>query len=135
MDTVYRAVAAHVAQQALHRERHALELRLGRLSPRERDVMHCVLRGRLNKQIAAELGISEKTVKQHRGRVMEKMEVRSLAELVRLCESIGSESRDGWAANAARASGGSARGTMSDINLDPESPRSGARIATVRSPP
>ena len=65
--------------------------------------MHCVLRGRLNKQIAAELGISEKTVKQHRGRVMEKMEARSLAELVRLCESIGAEP----------AGGGYQRGTLS----------------------
>jgi DNA-binding NarL/FixJ family response regulator len=48
--------------------------------------MECVIRGRLNKQIAADLGISEKTVKVHRGRVMAKMQVGSVAELVRLCE-------------------------------------------------
>jgi FixJ family two-component response regulator len=53
-----------------------------------------VIRGRLNKQIAADLGISEKTVKVHRGRVMAKMEVGSVAELVRLCdESVLSQSR------------------------------------------
>jgi len=133
MDTVRRAVAGHAAQQALHRERQAIELRLGRLSPRERDVMQCVLRGRLNKQIAAELGISEKTVKQHRGRVMEKMEARSLAELVRLCESIAAaEAAGGWPTEAARASGNGARGTMRASDSDSESDRRDARAATVR---
>ena len=48
-----------------------------------------VIRGRLNKQIAADLDIAEQTVKQHRGRVMEKMAVRSVAELVRVCEAAG----------------------------------------------
>jgi FixJ family two-component response regulator len=51
--------------------------------------MEFVIRGRLNKQIAANLGIAEKTVKVHRGRVMEKMEVRSVAGLVHLCETAG----------------------------------------------
>ena len=52
------------------------------LSPREREVMALVVRGKLNKQIAYELGLSEKTVKIHRGRVMEKMQVQSVADLV-----------------------------------------------------
>ena len=59
------------------------------LSPREFEVMQGVIAGALNKQIAAHLGIAEKTVKIHRGQVMEKMGVHSVAELVRLCESAG----------------------------------------------
>jgi FixJ family two-component response regulator len=56
------------------------------LTPREREVMAQVCAGRLNKQIAAELGIAEKTVKVHRGRVMAKMGARSVAELVQLVD-------------------------------------------------
>lgn len=59
------------------------------LSPREREVMMLVVRGRLNKQIAADIGISEATVKQHRGQVMRKMHVKSLAELVRMADRLG----------------------------------------------
>lgn len=66
----------------------ARRMRFGRLTARERDVLREVLRGRLNKQIAGDLGISEPTVKQHRARVMEKMEVRTVAELIRVCDSI-----------------------------------------------
>jgi FixJ family two-component response regulator len=71
------------------RGREALLERLGRLSAREREVMVHVVRGRLNKQIAADLDIALQTVKQHRGRVMEKMQVRSVAELVHACEAAG----------------------------------------------
>jgi FixJ family two-component response regulator len=60
--------------------------RLGRLTPRERQVCDLVATGLLNKQIAAELGTAEKTVKCHRGRVMEKLQVGSVAELVRLVD-------------------------------------------------
>jgi FixJ family two-component response regulator len=63
--------------------------RLVRLSAREREVLEQVLTGRLNKQIASELGIAEKTVKVHRGRLMAKMEVRSVAELVHQCDVVG----------------------------------------------
>jgi FixJ family two-component response regulator len=55
---------------------------------REREVLDSVLRGHRNKQTAADLGISEKTVKVHRGRVMQKMRARSVAELVHLCEAV-----------------------------------------------
>jgi FixJ family two-component response regulator len=80
-------------QQALERSRNVLDeeaalqdlrKRYDLLSRREREVMALVVRGLLNKQVGFELGISEITVKAHRGRVMEKMEVRSLADLVRM---------------------------------------------------
>ena len=69
-------------QERDHRNR--TDERLSRLTPREREVLSRVVAGRLNKQIAAELGIAEKTIKVHRGRVMRKMGVRTLADLVRL---------------------------------------------------
>ena len=62
---------------------------LARLTPREHEVMLQVITGRPNKQIAATLGTSEKTVKVHRGRVMHKLEVQAVADLVRLCEKAG----------------------------------------------
>jgi FixJ family two-component response regulator len=65
------------------------EQRLGTLTERELEVLRHVIAGRLNKQIAAALGVAEKTVKVHRGRVMAKMGVRSVAELVRVTAQIG----------------------------------------------
>lgn len=59
------------------------------LSPREREVMDGVVSGRMNKQVGGDLGITEITVKKHRGRVMEKMRARSLAELVTMSASLG----------------------------------------------
>ncbi|MFL6570222.1 MAG: response regulator transcription factor [Burkholderiales bacterium] len=64
-------------------ERASINLRLATLTPRERDVLSRVVTGKLNKQIAAELGTAEKTVKVHRARMMRKMQFDSLAELVR----------------------------------------------------
>jgi FixJ family two-component response regulator len=66
--------------------------RIEALSAREREVMAWVISGALNKQIAGELGIVEQTVKVHRARVMEKMQVVSVAELVRICDAAGFQS-------------------------------------------
>jgi FixJ family two-component response regulator len=85
-------------EQALRRDaeqrlraaiRGRIHQRLETLTPRERQVMGQVVRGRLNKQIAADLGTGEKTVKVHRARVMSKMEARSVAELVQLGARVG----------------------------------------------
>src|SRR4051812_44751236 len=70
-------------------ERHAILSRLATLTPREREVFEHVVSGQLNKQVAADLGTVEKTIKVHRARVMEKMGVQSLAELARIAERLG----------------------------------------------
>ena len=68
--------------RAARAERSSIGVRVAALTPRERQVMAHVVAGHLNKQIAADLGIAEKTVKVHRARVMKKMDVGSVAELV-----------------------------------------------------
>jgi FixJ family two-component response regulator len=87
------AVAAAIARDRARRETEAglteLKKRLESLSKREREVMALATAGLLNKQIAAEVGLSEVTVKIHRGRAMHKMGARSFAELVRMAESLG----------------------------------------------
>jgi FixJ family two-component response regulator len=78
------------AEQRLKRSvLKTIQQRLRDLTPRESQVLAQVIRGRLNKQIAAALGTGEKTVKVHRARVMSKMMVRSVAELVQLCAQVG----------------------------------------------
>ena len=67
---------------------NALQERYGSLSRREREVMSLLVRGRLNKQVGGELGISEITVKAHRGRMMRKMRAASFAELVTMAASL-----------------------------------------------
>jgi FixJ family two-component response regulator len=74
----------------LHRDRQEAEQRWARLTPREREVLDLVVNGRLNKQIAAELGVAEKTIKVHRARVMRKFGVRTIADLVRRVVARGS---------------------------------------------
>jgi FixJ family two-component response regulator len=87
--TVRAALERHAAAMRREHDRREVESRLALLSPREREVMGHVVAGRLNKQIAVDLGISLKTVKAHRAKVMEKMRAGSLAELVDLCRAAG----------------------------------------------
>lgn len=82
---IERSRAALDEQANLHVLRHRYES----LTPREREVMALVVRGQLNKQVGGELGISEVTVKAHRGRMMQKMEAGSLAELVNMAARLG----------------------------------------------
>ena len=82
-----RAVRGQDAERQAVHERHAS------LTPRERDVMLLVVSGWMNKQVARELGISEITVKAHRGKVMRKMKARSLADLVRMAAELGLQTR------------------------------------------
>ena len=81
-----------------------IRARIASLTPREREVLKHVVTGQLNKQIASNLGIVEKTIKVHRGRVMQKMRVASVAELVRLMKRCdpGSRSAPGSSETSAR---------------------------------
>jgi FixJ family two-component response regulator len=87
-DRLLRLIAEALKLEAATRERHVRQLsaaaRLDTLTPREREVLDCVLEGRLNKRIAEDLSISIKTVEAHRARVMDKLRVDSTAQLVRL---------------------------------------------------
>ena len=83
---VLRGIGADEAARSRRDSEHAAEQCYGALTPRERQVLPHVIAGRLNKQIAADLGISLKTTKVHRSRIMQKFGVRSVAALVRLAE-------------------------------------------------
>jgi len=88
LDVVHDALERARTMRRQRAEHAAIRARYEQLTPRERDVLRHMLRGLLNKQIASELGISEKTVKFHRGHVMVKMGAGSVAELVRAAERI-----------------------------------------------
>lgn len=81
-ERVTEAIAIHTAQRGRRSRLHAVGQHLGMLTSREREVLERVMDGRQNAEIAVELGISTKTVEQHRARMMAKMKVDSLAELV-----------------------------------------------------
>jgi FixJ family two-component response regulator len=87
------AVCAAIERDTVARQEQAklseIRARLHSLTPREREVLEHVISGKLNKQIAGDLGITEATVKMHRAHVMEKMKVQSIAELARLTERCG----------------------------------------------
>ena len=86
---IEQAVARSVDDRAERDELEDIQKRVEKLTPREREVMALVVRGLLNNQIAFELGTVEKTIKVHRARFMKKMQVGSLAELVRVAEKVG----------------------------------------------
>jgi RNA polymerase sigma factor (sigma-70 family) len=84
LDRIQQAIASDRQARVRRHERAALAARVAQLTPREREVMQLVVAGSSNREIAAELGLSVKTVEVHRARVMEKMKVDSLADLVRI---------------------------------------------------
>jgi FixJ family two-component response regulator len=86
---IERAVTRHDVSRKLQSELNFLRARVATLTPRERQVFNLVVRGKINKQIAFELGPTERTIKMHRHRIMEKMDVQSLAELVLIAARLG----------------------------------------------
>jgi FixJ family two-component response regulator len=88
-EAIGQALARGAADHRQHEEVAIVRARLETLTPREKEVMLRVITGRLNKQIAGDLGAAEKTIKVHRARVMQKMQVHSVAELVRACDRLG----------------------------------------------
>jgi FixJ family two-component response regulator len=89
LDAVRRAIARNASERAVHARAAAIAGRVETLTPREAEVLSLVVSGRLNKQIAGTMGITEKTVKVHRARVMAKMQADSVAELVRMAQLVG----------------------------------------------
>jgi len=89
LDAIHQAVERNKRARGEQTELNEIQRRVDSLSPREREVLSLLLTGMLNKQIASELGTTEKTIKVHRGRVMEKMQAGSMAELVRLAGKLG----------------------------------------------
>ena len=88
LEAVGRAAALDKVTRRADEERRAIYALLEKLTPREREVLMHVIAGRLNKQIAADLGTVEKTIKVHRSRMMAKMGVRTVAALVRLTQKV-----------------------------------------------
>lgn len=89
LEAIDRGLESARQQSAEKEVADEVRTRLATLTPREHEVMLQVITGALNKQIAAVLGTTEKTIKVHRGRVMHKLQVDSVADLVRLCEKVG----------------------------------------------
>jgi FixJ family two-component response regulator len=89
LESIRHAIARDRADRRHHADTADLRARFASLTPREEEVMAWVVTGLLNKQIARELGISEETVKVHRGHAMRKMQADSVAELVRMSERLG----------------------------------------------
>jgi FixJ family two-component response regulator len=88
LDAIKEALLRDGEVRRQRSETFELRKRLGTLTPRERQVLALVVTGRLNKQIAGELGTTDLTIKVHRGRVMRKMGADSLADLVRMAEKL-----------------------------------------------
>jgi FixJ family two-component response regulator len=95
LEAIKQALARAVRERAQLKETQNIQKRLDTLTPREREVLEHVIAGQLNKQIAFDLGTVERTIKVHRARVMDKMQVGSVAELVRMAEKIGITPKSG----------------------------------------
>ncbi|MEZ6088793.1 MAG: response regulator [Pirellulaceae bacterium] len=89
LESVERAMIEDREPRLRRAERRQVDARIALLTKREREVMMLVVAGLLNKQIAHQLGAAEKTIKVHRGRVMQKMQAESVADLVRMAERVG----------------------------------------------
>jgi len=89
LDAVARALARDSREREAHNRQRELRARFDTLTEREREVLSHVVRGRLNKQIAGDLGIHERTVKLHRTAITTKLKVQSVAELTRLTQEAG----------------------------------------------
>ena len=89
LEAIHRGIEQNRVMRQNSAELRILQGRYALLTPREREVFPRVTRGLLNKQIAAELGTSEKTIKVHRGQVMQKMKAASLAHLIQMAEKLG----------------------------------------------
>jgi FixJ family two-component response regulator len=90
---VSRALAQDAAGRAARDQRQELRSRFERLTPREREVFLHLISGQLNKQVAADLDISERTIKMHRASIFQKLEVGSMAEVARVAADLGIEPR------------------------------------------
>jgi len=89
LEAIELAIMRHETRRGLKSRLDMVCARVSALTPREREVFELVIRGLINKQVARALGCTERTIKAHRQRVMEKMQVRTLAELVSLAEQVG----------------------------------------------
>jgi FixJ family two-component response regulator len=89
LDAVALAIERDRKQREQHKTLSELQVRFESLTPREREVIGLITAGLMNKQVAGEMGVTEMTVKIHRGHIMRKMQARSLADLVRMAEALG----------------------------------------------
>jgi FixJ family two-component response regulator len=89
LEAIERALARHAATQQSLKQLNFLQSLIATLTPREAEVFSLMVRGKLNKQIAHQLGTSERTVKAHRAMVMQKLQVQSFAETVSIAERVG----------------------------------------------
>ena len=91
---IEKALAHHQASRDQQSALDGIHVRIAKLTPRERQVFGLIVRGNTNKQLGSTLGITERTIKAHRQQVMEKMQVRTVAELELLAERVGAASLD-----------------------------------------
>ncbi|RWX20161.1 response regulator transcription factor [Rhizobium hidalgonense] len=96
LDAAYAGIERDCARRQEVALIAGLQSRYDSLTPREREIMKLVVAGSVNKQIAAQIGLSEVTVKVHRGHVMQKMQARSLVDLVRMADGLGLTTKPAW---------------------------------------
>ncbi|MBB2830587.1 UNVERIFIED_ORG: FixJ family two-component response regulator [Rhizobium esperanzae] len=96
LDAAYAGIERDCARRQQVALIAELRSRYDSLTPREREIMNLVVAGSVNKQIAAQVGLSEVTVKVHRGHVMQKMQARSLVDLVRMADGLGLSTKPSW---------------------------------------